>query len=194
MSRTDGRISMRPLRPDDLPDYYDAVRESVADIAPWLSWCHPGYTTAEAEARIREDVAGWEAGTVYAFALVDAADGRFLGSGTLNHVNRLHRFANLAYWVRSGSAGKGVATAATLLLAWFGFVEVGLARVEIVVDVNNRASLRVAEKAGAHREGVLRNRLAHGPLVEHAVMFALVPEDFGLTPLPALCTPARGSG
>jgi len=53
-------------------------------------------------------------------------------------------------------------------------------RVEIVVAVENRASLRVAEKVGATREGVLRNRMPVRDEICHAVMHSLVPEDLGL--------------
>jgi len=55
--------------------------------------------------------------------------------------------------------------------------ELGLARVEILVQVGNTASLRVARKAGAREEGVLRNRIRHHGQDVDAVMFSLVPGD-----------------
>ena len=62
--------------------------------------------------------------------------------------------------------------------AWTtGFEELDLRRIEIVVTLANDASLRVAEKVGARREGVLRRRLmAHGESYD-AVMFSLISED-----------------
>lgn len=62
-------------------------------------------------------------------------------------------------------------------MAQFAFEELKYSRLEIVVATGNMSSLRVAEKAGARREGVLRNRLIlHGKLHD-AVMHSLVPED-----------------
>jgi RimJ/RimL family protein N-acetyltransferase len=55
-------------------------------------------------------------------------------------------------------------------------------RAEIVVAVGNAASLRAAEKSCATREGVLRNRITVGVKVYDAVMFSLVPQDFGIEP------------
>ena len=50
-------------------------------------------------------------------------------------------------------------------------------RLEILAAVDNIASQRVAEKAGAIREGIMRNRLViHGKLYD-AVMFSLIPGD-----------------
>jgi ribosomal-protein-serine acetyltransferase len=48
---------------------------------------------------------------------------------------------------------------------------------EIVIEPENLASLRVAEKAGAISEGYLRSRLFMRGESRDAVMFSLVPED-----------------
>lgn len=64
-----------------------------------------------------------------------------------------------------------------LLVARFGFDELKLRRIEIVAAINNKASQRVAEKAGATREGILRNRLVVRDKVYDAVMFSLIPGD-----------------
>jgi RimJ/RimL family protein N-acetyltransferase len=66
------------------------------------------------------------------------------------------------------------------MVARFGFEYLGLVRVEIVAAVENMASLRAAEKAGAAREGVLRNRITVRDRICDAVMFSLIPEDLGV--------------
>ena len=88
--------------------------------------------------------------------------------------------AGLAYWVRSSQRGRGIAARAANLVTRFGFENLGLLRVEVVVSVENQASLRVAEKLGAYKEGILRNRIFVGGQIGEAVMFSLVPGDFGL--------------
>ena len=70
-----------------------------------------------------------------------------------------------------------MATSATFLLARFGFDELKLNRIEIVVAIENKPSQRVAEKAGATQEGVLRKRLVVRDRVYDAVMYSLIPED-----------------
>jgi ribosomal-protein-serine acetyltransferase len=66
------------------------------------------------------------------------------------------------------------------LAARFGFEELKLRRIEIVVAVGNEASQRVAEKAGAKREGVLRNRLVVGDAAHDTMMNSFIPEGFGI--------------
>jgi ribosomal-protein-serine acetyltransferase len=50
-----------------------------------------------------------------------------------------------------------------------------LKRVEITVAVDNQASLRVAEKAGATKEGILRNRVVKSDAPSDAVVFSFIP-------------------
>ena len=41
-------VLLRPFRDDDASGLYEAVRESMAEVSPWLSWCHQDYSIAEA--------------------------------------------------------------------------------------------------------------------------------------------------
>jgi RimJ/RimL family protein N-acetyltransferase len=166
---------IRPYEAADAPALYAAARESVAEVHPWLAWCHPGYTLAEAVewARSQAELAGTHPAEEHAFAIV-GPNGRFLGGCGLNQLNPIHRFANLGYWVRTSAAGRGVATEAVRQLAAFAFASTDLVRLEIVCAVGNERSQRVAERAGASREGILRHRLIlHGRPVD-AVMYGLV--------------------
>lgn len=164
---------IRPYQPQDAEPLFEAARESTGDVFPWLEWCHAQYSLAEAVEWVTSRAALFADGTEYTFAIV-GDDGRYLGGCGLNQVNRLHRFANLGYWVRSSATGRGVAPEAVRQVAAFAFQETDLERLEIVCAVGNVRSQRVAERAGAVREGILKSRLVlHGRSVD-AVMFSLV--------------------
>jgi ribosomal-protein-serine acetyltransferase len=171
---TDGLVLMRPLQTSDIVPSYEAVRESIAEISPWMVWCHPDYSMEEAANWVNSCLTAWSKGTEYQFAITDAKGGSFLGGCGLNRIDPQHRWANLGYWVRSSQTRRGVATAATLLVARFAFDELKLNRVEIFVAAGNTASLRVAEKVGATREGLLRSKLLVHGKVHDAVMFSLI--------------------
>ena len=161
--------AIRFYDPADAQDLFEASAESIPEIHPWLPWCHPGYALAEAQAYIAHTAQARAAAAEFSFAVFDGA-GRFAGGVGLSRIDRPNRTANLGYWVRSDHCRQGVATAAVLLLRDWGFANTGLVRMEIVVAVENRASLRVAEKSGAVREGVLSDRLLlHDGLHDAAV-------------------------
>ncbi|MDX1688424.1 MAG: GNAT family N-acetyltransferase [Candidatus Promineifilaceae bacterium] len=178
---SDGVVILRPPGPDDVKGLFAAVHESRDALRPWMGWVSDDYTIADTRTWIESQPSNWEEGAHYGFLITDD-EGTVLGTCGLGHPNNVHRFANLGYWVRSGRRGEGIAGRATRLLAAFGFRELDLVRVEIVVSVGNAASLRVAEKVGARREGVLRNRILVRDAVHDAVMHSLVPADLGLEP------------
>lgn len=174
---TDGTIALRPYRPEDADELYEAVRESIAELHPWMPWCHPGYSIEESREWLasREEV--WNKGTDYGFRISDSRSDRYLGGVGLNQINGLYRAANLGYWIRTSAAGQGVATRAARLVARFGFEELNLIRIEIVAAIGNLPSQRVAEKVGAVREGVMRKALLVHGTAHDALLTSLVAED-----------------
>lgn len=176
MELTDGVISLRPYTVDDAEDLYEAVRESIPELEPWMPWCHQDYSIEETREWLCKRDEAQENGTDYGFRIADARTDRFLGGVGLSQINS-HRAANLGYWIRTSAAGRGVATRATLLLARFGFEELKFVRIEIVAAVGNHASQRVAEKAGAVREGIKRKGILIRGVAHDAVLTSLVAED-----------------
>ena len=174
---TDGRITLRPYRKSDIAPTFRAIKESAAEMSPWLPFVHPEYSMKETGAWVKKRPAEWKAGRSYEFAILDAKDGTMLGGCGLNGVNRISRRANLGYWVRTGRTGQGIAPAATRLLAKWGFEALKLLRIEIVVATGNARSLRAAEKAGSTREGVLRNEIIIRDKPHDAVMHSLIPGE-----------------
>lgn len=156
---------------------YEAARESIQEVNAWLPWCHPDYNMEDSSAWVSTRKEEWEEDRAYSFVIFYRDTGGIVGGVGLNQINRDFQMANLGYWVRTSCTGLGAATAATLLTAEYGFKELGLQRIEIVAAVGNKASQRVAEKAGAIKEGILRNRLlGHGKPTD-AVLYSLLPQD-----------------
>ena len=174
----DQDLLLRPFSPGDSVDLYCAVRESLSELKPWMSWATDAYSQRTAGDYITIARARWEEHTFYAFVILRAEE--LLGACTLSSIHSVYRFCNLGYWVRTSCHGQGIAGRAAKLVARFAFEHLGLVRVEIVIGVGNHASLRVAQKIGAHDEGTLLNRIVVGKSIYDAHMYSLVPADFGL--------------
>jgi RimJ/RimL family protein N-acetyltransferase len=175
---TDGLILLRPPRTEDLPALTEAVRESLAELHPWMDWATEAYDEVSAQRWLEFVQQYWEHASGFQFAITDAASGQYLGNCAVDGINLKYRFCNLGYWVRTSRTGQGIASRATRLAAKFAFETVGLVRAEIVIAKDNLASQRVAEKAGAHYEGILLNRMVVRTEVMDAVMYSLTPADF----------------
>jgi ribosomal-protein-serine acetyltransferase len=177
---SEGRVRVRKYRSEDAGALFEAASESAADVNRWLPWCHEGYTLAEAKDSVARRSVSWEKGDAYDFLIEDTATLGYVGGISINHVIPEGMRANLGYWVRTSRTGQGFATAAARLLGRWAMEDLGLTRLEIVVALGNKPSQRVAEKVGAVREGVLRNRLVIHGVFHDAVMYSLIPSDFGL--------------
>ena len=101
-------------------------------------------------------VEGWRDGSRAGFA-IETPEGEFLGLGMFVRLESEGRQGEIGYVVGLASRGKGVATRTLRLLTDWGFSQLGLERIELWIDVTNKGSERVAERAGYVREGVLRS-------------------------------------
>ncbi len=85
--------------------------------------------------------------------------------------------AEIGYWLGEAVWGKGIATAAVKALSTYGFKELGLIRIFAVPFISSTASMRVLEKAGYVREGVLRRSAIKEGIVLDQVLYAITDID-----------------
>ena len=85
--------------------------------------------------------------------------------------------AEIGYWLGEAVWGRGIATAAVQALTDYGFKVLGLIRIFAVPFANNLASMRVLEKAGYVREGVMRRSAIKEGVVLDQVLYAITDQD-----------------
>ena len=117
-------------------------------------------------------------GTREAFAALDGDDG-FLGLALAPTIDRDGDEVELGYIVPRAARGRGVATEMLRQLTRWALDEAGALRIVLVIDVENAASERVAERCGYVREGVMRSiHLKQGARVDAAI-WSRLPSDPG---------------
>lgn len=165
-------VHIRPYESGDVDRIYEAVRESIAELSVWMPWCHPNYARNDTVTWVESRPQAWETKSEYSF-VIERGDGQILGSCGLNRFDLQNGTANLGYWVRTSATRQGVATATVGLLKQWALTNLELYRLEILASVENVASQSVAEKSGAIREAVLKERLLLHGRRHDAVLFAL---------------------
>ena len=170
---TDGDIRLRPWERRDVPAVTAACQDP--EIPRWTVVPH-NYTERHARDFIGGTAADLAAGRELALAIVDFED-RVLGALGLSNFDWPDLKAEIGYWVVAEARRRGVGARGTRLLALWAIASLGLERVELLANPGNEASLRLAERAGFTREGVLRRyRRRHG-VREDLVMFSMLAED-----------------
>jgi RimJ/RimL family protein N-acetyltransferase len=96
-------------------------------------------------------------GTRMNFAIVDGPEKTLVGFAVVPVIDTEAATAELGYGVASWARGRGVATAALRELTNWAFTELAMVRLELLIDVDNPGSKRVAGNCGFTFEGTLRS-------------------------------------
>jgi RimJ/RimL family protein N-acetyltransferase len=145
------RPVQQPLRP---------VRCLVV-MRHWLR--HPVTTAEEAHQVIQARRADRRAGTGFSFAALEAhadgAAGDLVGGVSIRGLASEAASGEVGYWVTAPSPGRGIAPRALNAACKWAFRLPGirpLEKLELIHDIGNHASCRVAEKTGFALSAVLR--------------------------------------
>jgi RimJ/RimL family protein N-acetyltransferase len=171
------RVLLRPWRADDVDAVFAACQDP--EVQRWTVVPVP-YRREDAETFVGEIAERTRAGGGALFAVVDGPAGELAGS--IGLFPPADGVGEIGYWSAAAFRGRGLMTEALGLLTRWAFEEVGLRRLELMVDPRNDASRRLGERAGFVVEGTLRQRsLQRGVPVDDAVLGLLAtdprPED-----------------
>ena len=123
---------------------------------------------------------GRESRSKEAFAVV-GDDGEFLGLALAPAIDEEAAEAELGYIVAAHARGRGVASEALRLLTAWAFEQRGIRRAYLLIDVDNAASSKVAERAGYQLEGVMRSAYIKQGRRGDTQLWARLPGDPPLT-------------
>lgn len=178
------RLLLRCWEPSDHLALEEAVLESLDHLRPWMPWVHAEpISRDERVALLRGFRGAFDLGQDFVYGIFDRDGGRVLG-GTGLHTRSGPDSFEIGYWIRADSVGRGLATEATAALTRVAFEICGVARVDILVDPANGASLSVPRRLGFVEEGVLRRRLESpaGAPRRDATVFSLLAEELPRSP------------
>lgn len=165
-------VRLRPWRADDAPAVFAACQDP--EIQRWTQVPVP-YTARDAELFVGEIApATWaEGGALFA---VEPAEGSSL-IGSIGLFPPRDGVAQAGYWTVAEHRSRGRTAAALRLLADWAFDDVGVHRVELLVDPANTGSRRVAESAGFLAEGTIRQRFLHRGRPSDTVLYGRLAGD-----------------
>ncbi|MFF5173627.1 GNAT family N-acetyltransferase [Micromonospora sp. NPDC000089] len=144
-------LVLRPWRADDVPALLDAYR----DPELLARTRRPVATPAQARRWIDRARQGWAADRSFNFAVCETVPGTdarpLVACVVVKDVRPGRPDAEVGYWTAAPARGRGVAPRALDAVsrwAFTRFAAVGLTRLDLLHQVDNVASCRVAEKAG----------------------------------------------
>ena len=148
------RLLLRPYKLRDVDDVL--AYRTDEEWARFLPHIPQPYTRSHAEQFVAQEVLrSWEKSPWVAIEL----SGRVVGCVGID-INIRNSLGALGYFLARKHWGKGVAVEATRAFVGWAFSAYDLAKVYAQIDERNVRSVRVAEKLGMTREGLLKSHHA----------------------------------
>lgn len=123
-------------------------------------------------------IEGFATRNVLNWIIADLESDQMIGTCSLYEINPQHARAGLGYALMPEYWGKGLAHDAASLAISYGFLELGLHRIEADTEPNNLRSNKVLERFGFQREGLLRERFFHPDGLQDSLIFGLLKPEW----------------
>ena len=163
-------VVLRVWEEGDLP----VIDEASSDpYIPLITTVPAVYTPQEGNAWLERQRDQAVSGRGCPMAIISRSTGETVGMAAINGINWTHRRAAIGYWILDRHRGHGYAKAAVSLLPGLAR-ELGLIRLEALIEPGNHASQAVCRALGFTGEGTLRCYHRIGGQNRDMVMFAQV--------------------
>jgi len=165
------RLRLRGLAADDA----SGIFRIFSDPEVMRYWSTPTLPDEDAARRmIPRDGTNIETAALIKWGVTRRSDGILIGTCTLLDILREHRRATVGYALGRGAWGHGYAVEAVRAVVGFAFGALGLFRVDADVDPRNASSIRLLERLGFQREGLLRARYHLNGEIQDSAIYGLL--------------------
>lgn len=154
------RLVLRPMQEDDAQAIFDAYGQDP-EVTRYLTW-RPVERIEQTRSFVQMSL---QSQTSRSYMLTPKTSGEVIGSFDLRRAG--HGRLEFGYVLARPHWGKGLMTEVLSRVVDWALSQSSIWRIGAVADVDNVGSMRVMEKVGLQREGVLRRWLIH-PNVDEA--------------------------
>lgn len=150
------RLIIRKFSMQDANDYFEVASDPI--VTSQTTWERHN-TIQDSNNYIQRVLDKYIKYEAFHWGVVHKLHGRLIGRTGLIRIDSAHDKAELGYVLSKDYWGQGIITEATEHIMKYGFIELGLNRIEARCNYNNPGSYRVMEKLGMVMEGILRKQL-----------------------------------
>jgi ribosomal-protein-alanine N-acetyltransferase len=173
------RVTLRLPRSSDYAEWAELRASSRSFLEPWEPrWAPDELDRGAWRQRLARYVEDHAAGTAVPFFIFENEKGALIGGVTLGNIRYgVAQTGQIGYWIGERYAGRGLMLDALTLLIGHAFETLRLHRIEAACIPDNLRSLRLLEKAGFTREGLLRSYLRINGVWQDHYLYALIAGD-----------------
>jgi [ribosomal protein S5]-alanine N-acetyltransferase len=156
-----------------------ALYEIFSDPEVMRYWSSSPLDSIQAAANLLDKIhEGFADRRLFQWGIADSDNGTVIGTCTLLHFEHAHRRCEVGFALARKRWGRGEASRAVAAVLEFAFDVLDLHRLEADVDPRNSRSLRLLERLGFQREGVLRERYQVNGELQDTAFLGLLRSDW----------------
>ncbi len=173
------KVMLRMPRLRDHGQWARLRSDSRSFLEPWEPrWAEDELSAAAWRQRLRRYRTDFRQGTGLALFVFDAASGHLAGGINVSNIRHgVSQSGSIGYWMGERYAGRGLMVESLGLVVHHCFGPLRLHRLEAACIPQNDRSMRVLEKAGFRREGLLHAYLKINGTWQDHYLYALVADE-----------------
>lgn len=144
-------LLLRQFNPNDIYNVFKGL--SDPEIIKYYGVSYSTLEDTKAQMQFFNDLEG--NGTGIWWAICSPDNNIFYGACGLNGLDKDHKKAEIGYWLLKEHWGNGYISEAVPFIVKYGFEQLGLHRIEAIVETENSASKKLMDRLGFEHEGTL---------------------------------------
>lgn len=155
------RLLIRPPLINDGIAVNAAIVESYEELHQWVHWAYIKPTIEETEEHIRLAAANWilkkNEEPWLELYIFNRKSGEFIGGSGFHHIVWEVPSVETGYWIRNTCAKQGFMTEAINAITQYAFKQLGVKRIAITCDLDNKRSRMIPERLNYTLEATLKS-------------------------------------
>ena len=148
------KIRLEFLEEVHAPTLLCLVNDNRDHLKKWLPWVDNMQAVENAKDYIAGCLRQAAEKTDFAYAIMYERE--MVGRIGIHHINQQNKIGEIGYWLADGLQGKGIVTKCCTALIKYGFIHLGLNRIEIKCAVGNGKSQAIPQKLNFKKEAILQ--------------------------------------
>ncbi|CNE14535.1 GNAT family protein [Yersinia nurmii] len=147
------RCRLRKIRPSDITQVFAALSDPA--VITHYGVAYSSLAATQIQMDWFSNIYAQQSGIWWGICIA-GNDREIIGACGFNQWDHDVHSLELGYWLLPGYWGQGLTRECVNIISSHAFTEMGVHRIEAVVEPENRASWRLLEKCGFHHEGTRR--------------------------------------
>ncbi|WP_337019092.1 GNAT family protein [Oceanobacillus massiliensis] len=174
----DEEVSLRLFTEDDDEEFYNLLIDSKSHLKKWITWVDSVESKADADESLKLRIQGLAENCGYPMWFVIMYKGKIAGTIGFNDIEKTNGVGELGYWLGKDFQRKGIMSRAFKAVIDYGFLELGLNRIEAYIAAGNERSKALPKRFGFLEEGRIRQAEWLHDHYEDEIIYGLLAADW----------------